>query len=101
MATPNAIPNDENTLLHTALFKQVSPEQAEELLPALRESVYDKGEHIFTQGDTDHRMGLLEKGRVKLTRESNDGRVQLLRCWVRSRCSTRTAVREPPPRWRW
>ncbi len=70
MATPNAIPNDENTLLHTALFKQVSPEQAEELLPTLHESVYDKGEHIFTQGDTDHRMGLLEKGRVKLTRES-------------------------------
>ena len=48
-------------------------------------------------------MGLLEKGRVKLTRESNDGRVQLLSihargegCWARSRCSTRPAALGPP-----
>lgn len=95
MATPNAIPNDENTLLHTALFKQVSPEQAEELLPALRESVYDKGEHIFTQGDTDHRMGLLEKGRVKLTRESNDGRVQLLSIHARGEVLGEIPVFDP------
>ena len=69
--------------------------------------MYDKGEHIFTQGDTDHRMGLLEKGRVKLTRESNDGRVQLLSIHARGevlgeiRCSTRPAALGPPPRWRW
>ena len=30
--TPNAIHDDGNTLLHTALFAQVSPDQAEELL---------------------------------------------------------------------
>lgn len=95
MATPNAIPNDENTLLHTALFKQVSPEQAEELLPTLHESVYDKGEHIFTQGDTDHRMGLLEKGRVKLTRESNDGRVQLLSIHARGEVLGEIPVFDP------
>lgn len=75
---PNAIPYDENTLMHTALFKQVSVEQAEELIPLLREARYDKGDVIFAQGGTDHRMGLLEKGRVKLTRDSEDGRVQLL-----------------------
>ena len=61
-------------MLHTALFKQVSPEQAEELLPTLRESVYDKGEHIFTQGDTDHRMGLLEKGAREADARVHDGR---------------------------
>jgi len=75
---PNAMPEEENVLLHTALFKQVSSEQAEELIPHLNQAVYDKGEAIFEQGGTDHRMYLLEHGRVKLVRESNDHRIQLL-----------------------
>ena len=33
---------------------------------------------IFREGDTDHRMYLLERGRVKLIRQSSDRRVQLL-----------------------
>lgn len=72
------MPEEENVLLHTALFKQVSSEQAEELIPHLNQAVYDKGEAIFEQGGTDHRMYLLEHGRVKLVRESNDHRIQLL-----------------------
>lgn len=93
--TPNAVPDDENTLLHTALFKQVSPEQAEELLPSLHETVYDKGDYIFQQGDTDHRMGLLEDGRVKLIRESNDGRVQLLSIHARGEVLGEIPVFDP------
>ena len=76
--SPNAMIERENVLLHTALFKQVSPQQAGELIPHLREGVYDKGEAIFEQGGTDHRMYLLESGRVKLIRESADRRIQLL-----------------------
>ncbi|RSX53436.1 Crp/Fnr family transcriptional regulator [Bifidobacterium goeldii] len=75
---PNSIPEDENELLHTALFKRVSPQQASELLPYLQRATFDKGDYIFREGDTDHRMYLLERGRVKLMRESNDRRVQLL-----------------------
>jgi len=33
LETPNAFADEENILLHTALFKQVSPAEAEELLP--------------------------------------------------------------------
>lgn len=45
-----------NPLLETALFKQVSEEQARELVPYLHHEEYDKGEYIFTEGDTDQRM---------------------------------------------
>ena len=68
---PNAMPEEENVLLYSALFKQVSPQQAEELIPHLNQAVYDKVEAIFEQGGTDHRMYLLEHGRVKLVRESD------------------------------
>lgn len=70
--------DERETLLHTALFKQVSPEEAEELLPHLRHAEYSKGDFIFREGDTDHRMYLLEEGRVKLIRQASDRRVQLL-----------------------
>lgn len=70
MATPNETnsgPSGESAmLLHTALFKQVSSEEAEELLPHLQHAEYNKGIYIFREGDTDHRMYLLERGRVKL-----------------------------------
>ena len=75
---PNAIDEEDNVLLHTALFKQVSPDEAEELIPFLRHAAFVKGEHIFSEGDTDHRLYLLEQGRVKLIRTSSDERVQLL-----------------------
>lgn len=76
-AKPNAVP-EKNALLQTALFKQVSPEQADALLMHLKQAIFDKGEYIFTERDTDHRLYLLERGRVKLTRQASDDRVQLL-----------------------
>lgn len=75
---PNAMPEQENILFHTALFEQVTPEQAEGLIEHLNRGTYDKGDVIFQQGATDHRMYFLESGRVKLIRESADHRVQLL-----------------------
>ncbi|KAA8828246.1 MULTISPECIES: Crp/Fnr family transcriptional regulator [Bifidobacterium] len=67
-----------DALLHTALFKQVRPEEADQLLPHLQRRYYSKGDAIFHEGDTDHRMYLVETGRVKLTRESTDHRIHLL-----------------------
>ncbi len=58
---PNSFPEEDNELLHTPLFKQVSPEQANELIPYLHEAVFDKGDYIFREGDRDHRMYLLER----------------------------------------
>lgn len=78
MQSPNAMPQQENILLHTALFKQVSPDRAEELIEHLNQGVYDKGDAIFSQGGTDHRVYFLQTGRVKLIRQAADYRVQLL-----------------------
>lgn len=75
---PNAMNENNNMLLHTALFKQVPLDQAEELMSHLRQATFDKGDYIFREGDTDHRMYILEYGKVKLTRRSEDDRVQLL-----------------------
>lgn len=75
---PNTVPQDGHTLLQTALFKQVSLDQASELLPYLHDATYDKGDYIFREGEQDQRMYLLEQGRVKLIHESPDNRVQLL-----------------------
>ncbi|BDR53433.1 Crp/Fnr family transcriptional regulator [Bombiscardovia nodaiensis] len=74
----NEGPQEDNALLQTALFKRVPRQEAGQLLSSLKEYRLDKGSTIFRQGDTDHRMYLLEKGRVKLVRQSMDHRVQLL-----------------------
>ena len=49
LETPNAFADEENILLHTALFKQVSPAEAEELLPHLKHATFDKGDYIFSE----------------------------------------------------
>ena len=67
-----------DALLHTALFKQVRPDEADLLLPHLQRRYYAKGDAVFREGDTDHRLYLLENGRVKLIRESSDHRIHLL-----------------------
>ena len=46
-------------------------------MPHLKHATFDKGDYIFSEGDTDQRMYLLEQGRVKLIRTSSDDRVQL------------------------
>ena len=65
-------------LLHTALFKHVKPSEVDQLIPHLHQWVFNKGDFIFREGATDNRMFILENGRVKLIRESHDGRIQLL-----------------------
>ncbi|KAB8287987.1 Crp/Fnr family transcriptional regulator [Bifidobacterium ramosum] len=92
---PNEMPEESNTLLHTALFAQVSPDQAEELLPYLQEATFDKGECIFREGDTDHRMYLLESGKVKLIRTAADRRVQLLSIHARGEVLGEIPVFDP------
>lgn len=84
-----------NPLLQTALFNRVSPAQVKELLPYMREMIVDKGEFIFCEGDTDQRMYLIEEGRVKLIRQSEDNRVQLLSIHTRSELLGEIPVFDP------
>ena len=84
-----------NPLLHTALFKQVSVQQAEELLPHMHSAMVNKGDTIFREGDTDHRMYVIEQGRVKLIRQSADNRVQLLSIHTRGEVLGEIPVFDP------
>jgi CRP-like cAMP-binding protein len=95
VAKPNEILQTENILLQTALFHQVSPEQANELLPYMKHATCAKGDYIFHEGSSDQRMYLLEEGRVKLTRESNDSRVQLLSIHARGEVLGEIPVFDP------
>lgn len=92
-------PNDEadarNPLLDTALFKQVSPQQAQELLPHMHSMTLSKGDVIFREGDTDHRMYVIERGQVKLIRQSADNRVQLLSIHTRGELLGEIPVFDP------
>ncbi|PNP88898.1 Crp/Fnr family transcriptional regulator [Gardnerella sp. KA00735] len=72
------IATEDLPLSHTTLFKHVPLDEARELFESLRQSVFSKGDVIFNEGDKDHRMYLLERGRVKLVRHSRDNRIQLL-----------------------
>ncbi|MCH9276926.1 Crp/Fnr family transcriptional regulator [Bifidobacterium amazonense] len=95
VSKPNEMPEESNTLLHTALFAQVAPDQAEELLPYLMETTLDKGDFIFREGDTDCRLYVLESGKVKLTRTSSDNRVQLLSIHARGEVLGEIPVFDP------
>lgn len=86
---------DPNPLLNTALFKQVSPQQAQELLPHMRSAAMRKGDYIFREGDTDHRLYLIEEGRVKLISVSQDKRVQLLSIHARGEVLGEIPVFDP------
>mgnify|MGYP002508158256 CR=1 FL=1 len=77
------------------LFKQVSAQQAEELLPHMHSAVVNKGDTIFREGDTDHRMYVIEQGRVKLIRQSADNRVQLLSIHTRGEMLGEIPVFDP------
>ncbi|WP_018143334.1 Crp/Fnr family transcriptional regulator [Alloscardovia criceti] len=78
MLSDDTLSVEERTLLHTALFEHVSLDDAHQLLPYLEHHTYNKGDYIFHEGDEDTNMYIIERGRIKLTRESYDYRVQLL-----------------------
>lgn len=92
---PNAMPEESNVLLKTALFKQVSSQQAQELLPYLKQATFSKGDFIFREGDTDKSMFLLESGRVKLIRSARDNRIQLLSIHARGEVLGEIPVFDP------
>ncbi|MEE1295372.1 MAG: Crp/Fnr family transcriptional regulator [Bifidobacterium sp.] len=82
-------------LLRTALFKRVTPQQADELIPHMHSLTVHKGDTIFREGDTDQRMYVIEDGRVKLIRQSADNRVQLLSIQTRGELLGEIPVFDP------
>ncbi|WEV64352.1 Crp/Fnr family transcriptional regulator [Bifidobacterium sp. ESL0732] len=95
MDSPNGANEADNELLQTALFKHVSHADAEELMPYMKRAEFEKGDYIFHEGSTDQRMYLLESGKVKLTREASDNRIQLLSIHTRGEILGEIPVFDP------
>ncbi|KFI69604.1 Transcription regulator, crp family [Bifidobacterium magnum] len=87
--------SDREALLNTALFKQVTPQQAQELMPYMESVSVRKGEAIFHEGDTDHRLYVIANGMVKLTRVAEDKRVRLLSIQARGEILGEIPVFDP------
>lgn len=48
------------------LYNALNPEEANELYYAMKENIYNEGETIFSVGDTDNRLYLIDSGEVKM-----------------------------------
>jgi CRP/FNR family transcriptional regulator len=60
-------------LLQTPIFGDLSERDVEELLPALRERAYARGESVWLEGDPADSLHFLAEGQVKSYRVSRDG----------------------------
>lgn len=61
-------------LLQTPVFRDLSLADAEELLPAVREREFSRGQSIWLEGDPADVLLVVAEGQVKAHRVSDDGR---------------------------
>lgn len=61
-------------LLQTPLFRDLSLEDVEELLPDVRRRTYDRGQTIWLEGDRADHLVVVAEGQLKAHRVSVDGR---------------------------
>jgi CRP-like cAMP-binding protein len=65
-------------LLQTPIFRDLSVQDVEELLPDLRERRYARGQTVWIEGDRAEVMVVLAEGQLKAHRVSRDGREVIL-----------------------
>jgi len=69
---------DDDAVLSTPLFAGMDREQTRVLQASLTPLALARGEVIFQEGEPGDRLYLIERGKIKLGRRSNDGRENLL-----------------------
>jgi CRP/FNR family transcriptional regulator len=73
------VPKTDTTSLKTIpLFQELSPAELNALRPHLKENFFDKGDMLFSEGDSCRRIMIVLSGRVKIFRTSASGREQIL-----------------------
>jgi CRP-like cAMP-binding protein len=65
-------------LLQTPIFRDLSVQDVEELLPDLRERSYARGQTVWIEGDRAKVMVVLAEGQLKAHRVRRDGREVIL-----------------------
>jgi CRP/FNR family transcriptional regulator, cyclic AMP receptor protein len=65
-------------LRETPLFETLSPEDARALRADVSDVHLDRGERLFSEGDTGDKLYIILAGKIKLTKAAPDGRENLL-----------------------
>jgi CRP/FNR family transcriptional regulator len=68
----------EDTLKNIPLFQKMSEQELSRIKPYLRKRTYKKKEVIFLEEDTNQYMYIILEGRVKVIRNGENGRSQLM-----------------------
>jgi CRP/FNR family transcriptional regulator, cyclic AMP receptor protein len=68
----------EDVLRETPLFEALSEEDASALRSGIIDVHLDRGERLFTEGDTGDKLYIILTGKIKLTKAAPDGRENLL-----------------------
>ncbi len=61
------------------IFKNLSPEELDQVIMISKHKRLDKGEFIFTAGDHISSLYVVHRGKIKITRYSEDGKEQVIR----------------------
>ena len=69
---------DSTVLANVELFKDLAPEDREELAALMSEATLKRGEVLFQEGDSGDRLYLVVDGKVKLSHTAPDGRENLI-----------------------
>ncbi len=69
---------DERIVRRAPLFESLTDEQTAALLSMVTEVRLARGEVLFRTGEDDHRLFVIDEGKVKLGRTASDGRENLL-----------------------
>ena len=68
----------EDVLRDTPLFESLSEEDAKALRSGIIDVHLDRGERLFSEGDTGDKLYIILAGKIKLTKAAPDGRENLL-----------------------
>jgi CRP/FNR family cyclic AMP-dependent transcriptional regulator len=69
---------DERIVRRAPLFEGLEEDHAVALLAMVTEVQLRRGEQLFVEGDLDHRLFIVDSGKIKLGRVASDGRENLL-----------------------
>ena len=61
------------------IFNHLEKEQMEEIMGVIKTTSYQKGELIYSEGDTADSLSIVSSGKVRIYRLSESGKVQLVR----------------------
>jgi CRP/FNR family transcriptional regulator, cyclic AMP receptor protein len=88
----------DEVLARAGLFQGVAPEAAEALAASLTYGEYNRGEHVFDEGEQGDTLFIVLSGKVKIGRRAADGRENMLSVMGPSDMFGELSLFDPGPR---